>query len=95
MHDRHTHPRKRRRGEVVRIDAPSDRIASTTRYYLARRIGGAPAAMGWEPQAVHLVPLKLLKRFSHENDRAVVDAITQRQLRPMSRPNRPLNSQSD
>lgn len=37
-----------------------DRSASRTRYYLARRVGGTPADMGWESQAVSLVPARLL-----------------------------------
>lgn len=32
------------------------RSRSKTRYYLGRRIGGCPADMGWESQAVSLVP---------------------------------------
>lgn len=32
------------------------RTMSTARLYRAVRIGGTPAAMGWESQAVHLVP---------------------------------------
>lgn len=33
-----------------------ERSASVTRYYFAERTGGSPADMGWESQAVHLVP---------------------------------------
>ena len=36
------------------IDVP--RTQSYTRYYLAERVGGNPADMGWETQAVMLVP---------------------------------------
>lgn len=32
------------------------RSRSRTRYYLGRRVGGCPADMGWESQAVSLVP---------------------------------------
>jgi ADP-ribose pyrophosphatase YjhB (NUDIX family) len=56
-----------------------DAIRSTTmtRYYLASRIGGDPSAMGWESQAVHLVPLAQLASFvDHPNDRPIVKAIT-------------------
>lgn len=53
------------------------RTQTYTRYFLARRIGGSPAAMGWETQAVHLVPAALLERVAvHPNDRAVIAAIT-------------------
>lgn len=37
-----------------------DRQSSWARYYLARRIGGSPADMGWESQAVSLCPIDLL-----------------------------------
>lgn len=36
------------------IDTP--RTTSYTRYYLAERVGGTPADMGWESQAVSLLP---------------------------------------
>lgn len=32
------------------------RTTTLTRYYRARRVGGSPAQMGWESQAVMLVP---------------------------------------
>lgn len=53
------------------------RTQTYTRYYLARRTGGTPSAMGWETQAVHLVPLALLDSVAvHANDAAVIAAIT-------------------
>ncbi len=39
------------------------RTQSYTRYYLAERVGGNPADMGWESQAVMLVPRADLWRF--------------------------------
>lgn len=39
------------------------RTTSVARYYLARRVGGTPAAMGWESQAVRLVPVDQLRDF--------------------------------
>jgi 8-oxo-dGTP pyrophosphatase MutT (NUDIX family) len=36
------------------------RSRSRTRYYLGRRLGGCPSDMGWESQAVSLVPRALL-----------------------------------
>jgi 8-oxo-dGTP pyrophosphatase MutT (NUDIX family) len=36
------------------------RSRSRTRYYLGRRVGGCPSDMGWESQAVSLVPRALL-----------------------------------
>ena len=38
------------------------RSLSYTRYYLAQRVGGSPADMGWESQAVLLVPVNQLAR---------------------------------
>lgn len=37
-----------------------ERTTTCTRLYLAERVGGTPAAMGWESQAVSLVPLSTL-----------------------------------
>ncbi|MGZ8340439.1 MAG: NUDIX hydrolase [Telluria sp.] len=52
------------------------RSQTFTRYYLARRIGGHPAYMGWETQAVHLVPIAQLAQVaSHKNDAAVIAAL--------------------
>lgn len=52
------------------------RSTSRTRYYLARRIGGTPAAMGWESQAVHLAPMELLRTLLHHaNDRPILEAL--------------------
>ena len=57
------------------IDAA--RTLTHTRYYLARRIGGNPALMGWESQAVHLIPqADLPSLLCNPNDRAVIDALT-------------------
>lgn len=41
--------------------ADSKRTQTYTRYYLSRRIDGSPADMGWESQAVSLVPVTQLK----------------------------------
>jgi ADP-ribose pyrophosphatase YjhB (NUDIX family) len=37
-----------------------DRTVTRCRYYTAKRVGGTPAAMGWESQAVSLVPREKL-----------------------------------
>ena len=59
------------------IDLP--RSTTFTRYYLARRIGGTPAAMGWESQAVWLVPRTRLRQvITHANDRPLLDALDAR-----------------
>lgn len=39
------------------------RSRSRTRYYLGRRVGGCPSDMGWESQAVSLVPRAQLGRL--------------------------------
>lgn len=52
------------------------RSTSWTRYYLARRIGGTPADMGWESQAVWLVPQPRLAGIAgHANDRPLLAAL--------------------
>lgn len=56
------------------IDIP--RSTSLTRYFLARRIGGTPAAMGWESQAVSLVPRdRLGEVLHHPNDHPLLEAL--------------------
>jgi 8-oxo-dGTP pyrophosphatase MutT (NUDIX family) len=65
-------------GLVVRllaflIDVP--RTQTYTRYYIAKRIAGCPSAMGWETQAVHLVPAARLEEIAvHANDAAIIQA---------------------
>ncbi|WP_295442991.1 NUDIX domain-containing protein [uncultured Thiodictyon sp.] len=47
-----------------------------TRYYRARRVGGSPAAMGWESQAVQLVPKdELPGTVNAARDKAVAAAL--------------------
>ena len=59
--------------ELTGFLCDSERSTSVTRYYTARRIGGHPATMGWETQAVHLVPRALLATFvSHQNDQCIL-----------------------
>lgn len=56
--------------------ADSERSQSKTRYYLGRRVGGSPADMGWESQAVSLVPLaRLGDILTHHNDAPLVKAL--------------------
>ena len=56
------------------IDVP--RSESYTRYYLAERVGGNPADMGWESQAVMLAPLEMLpKLLNSKYDVPVIKAI--------------------
>ncbi len=52
------------------------RSQSYTRYYLAERIGGNPADMGWESQAVMLAPEhQLPKLLNSPNDRPILEAL--------------------
>ena len=52
------------------------RTLTYTRFYLARRIGGNPALMGWESQAVHLAPQAALRTLlCNRNDQVVIDAL--------------------
>lgn len=52
------------------------RSQSYTRYYLAEREGGNPADMGWETQAVMLVPhAQLPKVLTHPYDQALIEAL--------------------
>lgn len=54
----------------------SKRSGSYTRYYLAERIGGNPADMCWESQAVMLAPQSQLpKLLTNSHDKAIVDKL--------------------
>jgi len=62
--------------EITGYLTDSSRSLTYTRYYLARRVGGTPADMGWESQAVHLVPVEKLEEvLNHPNDAPLIDAI--------------------
>ena len=51
-----------------------ERSTSKARMYVAKRIGGSPADMGWESQAAHLVPMKDLHNYVHSAvDHKIVD----------------------
>lgn len=64
------------RVEIVGFLTDSRRTLTYTRYYIARRVGGNPARMGWESQAVHLAPIALLAQVaSHPNDGPVIAAL--------------------
>jgi 8-oxo-dGTP pyrophosphatase MutT (NUDIX family) len=66
-------------GLQVRITgwlADSNRTLTCTRYYRAVRTGGTPADMGWESQAVHLVPRAALGTFlANPNDQPLLQAL--------------------
>jgi ADP-ribose pyrophosphatase YjhB (NUDIX family) len=52
------------------------RTQTFTRFYVARRVGGHPAHMGWESQAVHLVtPDQARRLLNRDTDRAVLEAL--------------------
>jgi 8-oxo-dGTP pyrophosphatase MutT (NUDIX family) len=52
------------------------RTQTYTRFYVARRIGGHPADMGWESQAVHLVtPAEAVRLLNRVTDHAVLEAL--------------------
>ena len=76
-------------GLVVQLDAfllDVSRTQTYTRYYVARRIGGNPAQMGWESQAAHLVPAARLQELAvHPNDAAIIRALSARISRDASR----------
>lgn len=51
------------------------RTLTFARFYLARRVGGHPGAMGWESQAVHLAtPDRARELLNRTTDHAVLDA---------------------
>ncbi|GAB2587671.1 hypothetical protein GCM10027034_20110 [Ramlibacter solisilvae] len=57
------------------------RSTTHTRYFAARRVGGNPADMGWETQAVHLVPRPLLPQMAaNSNDKLILVAISSFQM---------------
>ena len=64
------------RVEIVAHLLDCARTQTYARFYLARRIGGNPSLMGWESQAVHLVPAgQLPALLANAHDRAVIDAL--------------------
>ncbi len=65
-----------------------ERTTTRTRLYLAERVGGTPAAMGWESQAVSLVPLSQLGAMLNGGaDKSVFERLMQVvATRPVLRP---------
>ncbi len=51
--------------EITGFIGDFKRTTSVARMYRARRVGGSPVSMGWETQAVHLVPKERL--YDHLN----------------------------
>ena len=64
------------RVQIVRHLVDCRRTQTVTRYYLAWRLGGNPALMAWESQAVHLAPIALLETvLGNPHDAAIIDAL--------------------
>lgn len=73
--------------EITGLIGDFERSTTITRYYTARRIGGLPTQMGWESQAVLLVPRnRLLDVLNHPNDHALVDAFKDSYEQTIKRP---------
>ena len=65
--------------ELTDFLCDSERDTSTTRFYLAKRLGGDPSDMGWESQATHLVPLEQVNNLvTHKNDQPVLTALNEK-----------------
>lgn len=65
------------KANIIGLLGDVERTTSVTRYYLARRVAGNPAAdMGWESQAAHLVPISQLDDFMDSKvDRQVANLL--------------------
>ena len=62
--------------EIVAHLVDAKRDTSYTRYYVARRVGGNPADMGWESQAVLLATMEDLPKYlKNPNDKPVLEAL--------------------
>ena len=58
---------------ITGIVGDFERTTSIARMYTARRVGGDPTKMGWETQAVQLVPKeKLLEAMNMPSDKEIV-----------------------
>lgn len=56
-----------------------NRSVTRTRFYLARRVNGTPASMGWESQCTILAPVSALRQLlTHPADQQVLDALEKR-----------------
>ena len=61
---------------IIGLLGDFERSTSICRYYTARRVGGTPADVGWESQAVHLVPKAGLRAMLNmPGDRKIARAI--------------------
>lgn len=65
--------------EITGVLGDFERTTSTARMYIAKRIGGNPVDMGWESQAVRLVPKEQLFDFLNmDTDKEIVEAYLRR-----------------
>lgn len=62
--------------EITGVFGDFKRTTSVARYYIAKRTGGTPAAMGWESQAVRLSPMADMKKLLNMPvDKGIVDEL--------------------
>lgn len=63
--------------EITGVLGDFQRTTSVARMYLAKRVGGSPARMGWESQAVRLAPIETLRQWLNRGDvdHPIVDAL--------------------
>lgn len=62
------------RVEITGVLGDVERSTSVARYYTAKRVGGTPRDMGWETQAVSLVPRSKLKDLLNQKvDKDIAD----------------------
>ena len=62
------------RVEITGVLGDVERSTSVARYYTAKRVGGTPRDMGWETQAVSLVPrTKLKDALNQKVDKDIAD----------------------
>lgn len=62
--------------EIISHLGDFEKTTSMARMYIAKRIGGSPSYMGWETQAMSIVPAqKLRDLLNMQNDHAIVEAL--------------------
>lgn len=63
------------KGKIVDYLGDFEKGTSKVRFFVAQRVAGSPTDMGWESQAVHLVPASQLGTLlTNPNDKPIVDA---------------------
>lgn len=61
--------------EITGLLGDFKRTTSVTRLYTARRVGGSPSAVGWESQAVRLVPRDALDKVASADVEAQINQL--------------------